>query len=95
MYLISVYFDQTTSKTLQRYINRVASKTGNRFMVDNHVLPHMTISAIEAPNIEVLIPAVESLRGKIKAGPVQFVTIGQIPIDNAINLCYSYKCLNG
>ena len=48
MYLVSVYFDKTAVHILQRYINKIAEKTGNSFMVDNNVPPHMTISAIEA-----------------------------------------------
>lgn len=47
MYLISIYFDEATNKKIQRYINLVAEKTGNTFMTDGHVPPHITISAFE------------------------------------------------
>ena len=30
MYLISIYFDKQTNKTLQWYIDKIAEKTGNR-----------------------------------------------------------------
>ena len=78
MYLISVYFDEQANKNLQRYINIIADKTGNTFMTDNNVPPHMTISSIEARNVDVIIPAFESLKGNINAGNIQFVSVGQL-----------------
>ena len=78
MYLISAYFDQRTTKILQKYIDRIARETGNTFMTQNHVPPHMTISAIEARNVDVLVPAMNALQGQIGCGPVQFVSVGQL-----------------
>lgn len=76
MYLVSVYFDDTTNKKLDRLINRIAEKTGNTFMTDNHVPPHMTISSIEARNAEVLIPYVKGTGGKLNSGTIKFVSAG-------------------
>ena len=42
MYLISAYFDDYTNKILSRYIEKIADFTGNKFMTDNHVPPHIT-----------------------------------------------------
>ena len=78
MYLISIYFDRQTNQTLQRYINQIAEKTGNTFMIEHKVPPHMTISAIEARNVDVLIPAFKSLQGKISEGEVTFASVGQL-----------------
>ena len=78
MYLISLYFDDKTNRILQRYIGQIAEKTGNMFMTENHVPPHMTVSAIEARNVDVLRPVFESLKGKMKSGSVQFVSVGQL-----------------
>lgn len=64
MYLISVYFDDHANKILQRYIDEVAKATGNTFMIDHKVPPHMTISSIEAKSVDVLRPAFESLAEK-------------------------------
>ena len=47
MYLISIYFDPKTNKKIQQYINKVARQTGNTFMLDGNVPPHITISAFE------------------------------------------------
>lgn len=78
MYLISAYFDEKTNRILQGYMDQIASKTGNTFMTENHVPPHMTISAIEARNVEVLLPAFESLRGNVHAGEIRIVSVGQL-----------------
>lgn len=78
MYLVSVYFDDNTNKILQKLIEQVAKETGNTFMTDHKVPPHMTIMAIEARNVEVLKPAFMSLKGKIEQGNIQFVSIGQL-----------------
>ena len=78
MYLISVYFDEKTNRILQRYINQIAVKTGNTFMTDYHVPPHMTISAIEARPVELLRPVFHELKGNIKQGKVSFVSVGQL-----------------
>ena len=90
MYLISAYFDQRTTKILQKQIDRIARETGNTFMTQNHVPPHMTISAIEARNVEVLVPAMDVLQGKIECGPVQFVSVGQL----LPYVCYAMPVLN-
>ena len=90
MYLISAYFDQRTTKILQKQIDRIARETGNTFMTQNHVPPHMTISAIEARNVDVLVPAMDVLQGKIECGPVQFVSVGQL----LPYVCYATPVLN-
>ena len=78
MYLISIYFDKQTNKTLQWYIDKIAEKTSNHFMIENRVPPHMTIAAIEARNVNVLKPAFETLNGKLCAGSMKIVSIGQL-----------------
>lgn len=78
MYLISAYFDEKTNRILQSHMDQIAAKTGNSFMTENHVPPHMTISAVEARNVEVLLPAFESLRGNVHAGEIHIVSMGQL-----------------
>ena len=48
MYLISIYFDEETNKKIQAYINVIAKSTGNTYMIEGQVPPHITISSIEA-----------------------------------------------
>lgn len=76
MYLISAYFDDDTNKKINRYIKQIAERTGNTFMTDNHVPPHMTISSVEARSGEMLIPYVGQLSHGLRQGQVQFVSAG-------------------
>ena len=76
MYLISAYFDEQTNKRIQRYIGKIAEKTGNNFMTMNQVPPHLTISSVEARNGELLIPYVEKLECMLCQGSIQFVSVG-------------------
>jgi 2'-5' RNA ligase len=78
MYLISAYFDENTNRVLQGYIEKVAKVTGNDFMVANHVPPHLTLSAIEARSVDVLVPAFEKLDSKISRGDISLITVGQL-----------------
>lgn len=68
MYLITAYFDEQANKKLQNYMDVIASGTGNTFMTDHKVPPHMTLSAIEARSAEVLLPAFEELGNIGKGG---------------------------
>lgn len=78
MYLISVYFDSVSTKRIQKLIDQVAAASGNHFMTDRQVPPHLTLSAIEARGVEVLLPAVKKLKGTLHQGTIQFVTVGQL-----------------
>lgn len=76
MYLISAYFDERTNQIINRYIRQIAEKTGNTFMIDNQVPPHMTISSVEARQGEKLFPCLKQLRGQLTAGTVPIVSLG-------------------
>ena len=47
MYLVSIYFDEKTTSRIQGYITQVAKRSGNPFMIEKNVPPHLTISAFE------------------------------------------------
>ena len=70
MYLISIYFDDKTNKIIRNYINQVAKATGNSFMLDGNVPPHITISAFETDtkNEEKLIEDLKTTLINIKQG---------------------------
>lgn len=78
MYLISAYFDENTTNVLNGYIEKVAQTTGNDFMGANNVPPHLTLSAIEARSVDVLVPAFEMLGGRISKGDISLITVGQL-----------------
>lgn len=77
MYLISIYFDEQTNKRIQRYVNQIAEKTGNTFMPDGEVPPHITVSAFETQNEAAAIEALTLAVDKIRAGKLQWASVGQ------------------
>lgn len=77
MYLISIYFDKKTNRKIQHYIDKVAKKTRNTYMVDGQVPPHITISAFETLNEKCAIEALEHAIEKLRKGKVEWVSVGQ------------------
>ena len=61
MYLISIYFDAQTSASLEKLIKRVADVTGNTFMLDNQVPPHITVAAVETRREDELLDCINQL----------------------------------
>lgn len=66
MYLISIYFDAQTSASLEKLIRRVAEATGNTFMLDNQVPPHITVTAVETRREDELLDCINQLVGEIR-----------------------------
>jgi len=77
MYLVSIYFDEKTNKKIQHYINRVAEKSGNRFMLDGNVPPHITVSAFEARDERKVIAALEEVVSHLKRGELRWASAAQ------------------
>ena len=77
MYLISIYFDEKTNRKLQRYINKVAEQTGNTFMLEVNVPPHITISAFETIDEQTAIDAMNRIVNKLQCGLLEWVSVGQ------------------
>ena len=75
MYLITLYFDKKTTEELQRWIALVARETDNTFMTENHVPPHMTLCAFDAPDEETAKRLFEEMSLPV-AGDVQLVSLG-------------------
>lgn len=78
MYLVSIYFDKIATKRIQALIDQTATASGNYYMIEKQVPPHMTLSAIEARSVDILIPAIKQLESKLHTGTIQFVTVGQL-----------------
>lgn len=79
MYLISIYFDEKTNNTIQKLIDKVAKETGNTFMIDGKVPPHITISAFQSNKEEEVIKALDLKLKEINEGKLQMVSIGVFP----------------
>lgn len=76
MYLISIYFDKKTNDIVSRYITKVAETTGNTFMTDNNVPPHITVAAFEARNDDIAAKVFEQAVSELKRGIIQYVSMG-------------------
>lgn len=81
MFLVSVYFDPLTNRTLQKFIGELAEKTGNKFMIENNVPPHMTFLQIQTRNAQKELEEVMTrLDGKLQKIPLVFTACGgEIP----------------
>lgn len=77
MYLVSIYFDEKTNRQIQRCINLVADSTGNRFMTDGNVPPHITVSAFEARNEQEIVRELTKVTGDVRRGDLKWVSVGQ------------------
>ncbi len=77
MYLVSIYFDEKTNHIIQRHINQVAEHTGNSFMTDANVPPHITISAFETKEEGLAIEVLEKVIPELMTGTLDWVSVGQ------------------
>ena len=77
MYLVSIYFDDRTNETIKKYIERVAVKTGNTFMIDGNVPSHITVGAFETKaSHEELVNVLNPVLENICVDSVQLASIG-------------------
>ena len=76
MYLVSIYFDEKTNQRIKEYMKQVAAKTGNSFMLDGNVPPHITVGAFETKNEVEVISVLEKTLQEQKLGSVQLVSVG-------------------
>ena len=74
MYLISIYFDKRTEKRLQKMIDQVAWITGNSFMIDHRVPPHITVAEVETRDEELLISHIGAVVNKLEEGNIKWVS---------------------
>lgn len=77
-YLVSLYFDDKTETRLRTYIAKTAEKCGNTYMIDHHVPPHITVSALDTMNEETMIQKLENCISQLDSGTLQWVTIGTL-----------------
>ena len=75
MYLISIYFDETTDKKIRGLMKQIAKNTGNTSMLDDNVPPHITISAFETNEEDEAVSCLEKCIDALSQGKVQWVTV--------------------
>ena len=75
MYLISIYFDETTDTKIRGLMKQIAKNTGNTSMLDDNVPPHITISAFETNEEDEAVSCLEKCIDALSQGKVQWVTV--------------------
>ncbi len=77
MYLISLYFDKKTNQIIQNHIEGAAEHSGNGYMLEKEVPPHITLTAFETKLAEEsLIALLDEVISLQKVGNVQWVSVG-------------------
>ena len=77
-YAVSLHFSQKVNEIVISTLHAIADKTGNSFMIENKIPPHITIGAFHAARAEEakLLQLVEDFARDQKAGSVQFSEVG-------------------
>ena len=76
MYLVSIYFDEKSNQRIRHLMKQVAEMTGNSFMINGNVPPHITVGAFETKNEEEVSKCLEQVINSWKQGKLQLVSIG-------------------
>ena len=76
MYLISAYFDDRTTKKIQNLIDEVAKITGNAFMIDGKIPPHITVLEFDTKDEDAALDIFKENANSFMQGEVLFSSIG-------------------
>ena len=75
-YAIVLYFDDATNKTIGNMIERAAALSGNNYMLDINIPPHVTLGCFFTDEQSNLYERVESFAKGVTPFEVTFHTIG-------------------
>lgn len=76
MYLVSLYFDDESSRKIQSFINKAGYKSGNNFMIDRQVPPHITIASFQSNEEKKVIEVLDKRIKDIEKGKITWASIG-------------------
>lgn len=76
MYLISVYFDEKTDQRIRNLMEQAAKMSGNSYMIDAKVPPHITISAFETRRETEAAEMLKCAAEDMKSGTVMWASAG-------------------
>lgn len=71
-YAVVIYFDERTSEELQNMIDKAASYSGNSYMVETGIPPHITIGLFSADNDIKLREMIGEFMHEFSGGEVVF-----------------------
>jgi len=76
-YAIALYFNKSTEEKINNLILEIANNNGNKYMLDNKIFPHLTISLFEYNGkTESLINLFDNQFPKIDFDKISLATIG-------------------
>lgn len=76
MYLISIYFDEKTECRIRSYMKQIAKYTGNDYMLEGNVPPHITISAFQTETEGKAMQVFEKITKQVCSRELQWVSVG-------------------
>lgn len=76
MYLISLYFDESSDTKIRSYMKQIARHTGNATMIAGEIPPHITVAAFGAESEESAMALFGKVTSTLRAGDVQWVSVG-------------------
>ncbi|GBU27450.1 hypothetical protein R84B8_00982 [Treponema sp. R8-4-B8] len=76
-YAVVFYFNKTTEEKINSLILKIANETGNRYMVDNNIPPHITISLFKYDEtVDTIINIVENNISTFNRNNIKIASIG-------------------
>ena len=76
MYLISVYFDETTEKRINGYMKQIEKATGNTLMTQGNIPPHITVAAFQTESEDDAREIFLRKKEELESGKIQWVSVG-------------------
>lgn len=71
-YAVVVHFDSDTTHRINKFIRAISRATGNSYMIDTNITPHITIGCFNAWETDRLIDIVKEIIDDIKTDTIEF-----------------------
>lgn len=75
-YAIVLYFDKVSEEKIQTMIEEAARCSGNNYMINTKIPPHITISSITSNDEQMLLEKMEILVKGLRCGEVYWASMG-------------------
>ena len=78
-YALSLYFDEKSEAALNALIMLAAKSSGNSYMIDHKIPPHITISYFTTDNIDNVVELVGKSTDNFPRGHIHWGSLGAFP----------------
>lgn len=83
-YAIVLHFDSEATKKINEFIEAVSKRTGNTYMIDTNIPPHITVGCYTAKEDSRILAEVKEIIGEIKSGSIVFDEMKENEIKEAM-----------